>query len=135
MAEIIYRVPSDTVRYGYVEIKRQWPEDQETTPELLAAAYVSYVYAFQEEEQAATKRISEALSAPVSASQAPVEEKAKELLNEGLGGVTEVPAGDIVAHEATATSAPWVEVVDAKPKPWETGSEAPKASPVVSADW
>ena len=130
MAEIIYRIPSRTVQYGYVEIKRQWPEDQETTPELLAAAYVSYVYAFQKEEEAATKRIAEGLSAPVSAPQGAPEVKAQELLNEGLGGVTEVPEA-----EAVTESAPWTKKVDAKPKPWETGSAASKAAPKVTADW
>lgn len=123
MAEIIYRIPSRTVQYGYVEIKRQWPEDQETTPELLAAAYVNYVYAFQKEEGAATERIAEGLSAPVSAPQGALEEKAQELLHEGLGGVTELPEYPHPEDgpDIPPASAPWDKPAAAPAKkPWET---------------
>ncbi len=75
----------------------------------------------------------EATSAPVGGVRGLDEVRAQALLDEGLGGVTEVPAGDIVAHEGTATTAPWVEVVDAKPKPWEAEATAPKA--VVTEGW
>lgn len=70
------------------------------------------------------------VAAPVSASQEAPEEKAQAMLDEGLGGVTEVPAGDVVAHEEedelgfpsgnAPAEAPWEAKVDAKPKPWET---------------
>lgn len=79
------------------------------------------------------------VSAPVSASEEGYEElaqaNAQELLDEGLGGVTEISedGDDIIADNLEAEArAPWNSKVDAKPKPWETEATAPA---VVSEDW
>ena len=73
--------------------------------------------------------------------------EAQAILDRELGGVTEVSdphaEGGSQYYDPTegidladrSDGAPWESKVDAKPKPWETGSEAPKASPKVSADW
>jgi hypothetical protein len=158
MAELIFRIPSRTVQYGYVEMPLAMEPGM--SPEMIASAYVSYVYAFQKEEEATIKRLAEgvsvsdgaatpekpvtqASSAPEEPSRDDVEAQAQELLDKGLGGVTEVPEyggveGDALYNEAKA---PWVEpAVDAKPKPWETegrGAVSPEA-PMPDAtlnDW
>lgn len=129
MAEALFRIPSKAVQYGYVEFTQEMGG---LDPENLAYAYVNYVYAFQKAEQDAIKAIQEGVSAPVPASQPVTEEQAQRLLDEGLGGVTEVPEGDALYNEAAA---PWDKPqVDAKPKPWESGSAAP-AKPVVDEGW
>lgn len=124
MAEMIFRIPSRTVQYGYVEL----PVDLEdgSSPELIAAAYVSYVYAFQKEEEATVKRLAKGVSAPEKPSQGATEDQAKRLLDEGLGGVTEV----------SEDAAPWDKpAVDAKPKPWETEAKATAPAVDLGDDW
>ena len=82
-----------------------------------------------------------AVSAHLGASQEYSEEGARRLLEEGLGGVTELPEEDeydsaTEAKEAVQASAPWNQQVDAKPKPWETGEQAPEAPAVkLDPDW
>lgn len=86
-----------------------------------------------------------ATSAPVGGVQGLDEVRALALLDEGLGGVTEVPEDEYdSASEAKAATqertAPWTEpAVDAKPKPWETENLPPEAvvtSPaVLDAIW
>lgn len=78
----------------------------------------------------------EGLKAPVAAPEETPGQAAIRLLDEGLGGVTEI---DSVIEETIAKAAeieakaPWTEKVDAKPKPWETDVTASKA--VVSEGW
>jgi hypothetical protein len=143
MAEITYRIPSRTVQYGYVEVKRSWSDDEPTDPEMLAAAYVSYVYAFQKEEEATVRRIQdgvqEASEAALAASQPEVDhpvdpvDKAAQMVAEGLGGATEID--DVIEEtikkaEEIEAKAPWKQEVAAPKKPWETG-----AKPVATEDW
>jgi hypothetical protein len=119
MAEMIFRIPSRTVQYGYVELPLAL--EAGLSPEMIAAAYVSYVYAFQKEEEAAVKRIKDGVSAPVSAplpdDDDAVVDAAADALDKGLGGVTEVPEDGAVAPWATEAEAP-------KPKPWEKNQTA-----------
>jgi hypothetical protein len=80
------------------------------------------------------------VSATVRAPQAPGVEEAARLLEEGLGGVTELPEGtEDRSHEErpyVEDGKPWDQKVDAKPKPWEADeTQAPKPAVVVSADW
>ena len=81
------------------------------------------------------------VSAPQGASQEVSEAQAQRYLDEGLGGVTEVSEDDEYdsateakeAAQARTSDAPWDNKVDAKPKPWETGEQAP-AAPAVKLD-
>jgi len=134
---MIFRIPSRTVQYGYVEIKVDEP-DAAVSPETVAAMYVSYVYAFQKEEEATVGRIKKGVEAPLAASQPEVDqesagdlESAEKLLKEQLGAV-KIP--EEVDSDAES-QAPWEgeAEVETKPKPWETKAEPPK--PVVSSDW
>lgn len=136
MAEMIFRIPSKAVQYGYVEIPFTF--DSAPDAEMLAAHYVNYVYAFQKAEQDAIKAIQMDVSAPVAASQEASEEsfqgavetaqrEAQRLLSEGLGGVTEVPEGEALDvgddFAKDHPGAPWDKPqVDTPRKPWETGS-------------
>lgn len=137
MADALFRIPSRAITYGYVEI--QVPSEEGASPEMLAAQYVSYVYAFQKEEQATVDRLAKGLSAPQGVSQGETgqgdrdegdgqHEVAQELLKKELGA-TEVDARDGVAQ---AESAPWNKKVEPKAKPWEK-----KAKPTVDVgdDW
>jgi hypothetical protein len=153
MAEITYRIPSRTVQYGYVEVKRNWSDDEPTDPEMLAAAYVSYVYAFQKEEEATVRRIQdgvqEASEAALAASQPEVDhlvdpvDKAAQMLAEGLGGATEIedelgfPSGEAPVSIQADGTAPWKQEVATPKKPWETETEKPNrpVHPIVTPDW
>lgn len=142
MADAIFRIPSRTVQYGYVEISV--PAAPDAPPEMLAARYVSYVYAFQKEEEAAIERIKKGVSAPVTASQEAspgdpqaaaerlaggrsprtvdeANEMARQVIESELGPTTEVSDG-----------APWNQEVAPKRKPWETEASKPKAQ---TEDW
>lgn len=124
MADVTFRIPSKAVTYGYIEVLV--PASPEATPEMLAARYVNYVYAFQKEEQAALKRLQEATEAPVAASQeaeAAIHQEAVDRLSEGLSAT-------VVSEE----EAPWKNEVASKPKPWETGTAALKAAD-LGDDW
>ncbi len=109
MAEIEITLP--TVQYGNVKV-RATPEelgvnDISDSYELGVAAAV-YLNLFQQGfKHGATLDV----TAPQGAAQSEAGPSAQELLDEGLGGVTEVPEG----------AAPWDKpVVDAPAKPWET---------------
>ena len=149
MAEITYRIPSRTVQYGFVEVRRSWSDDEPTDPEMLAAAYVSYVYAFQKEEEATVQRLKDApsgaLKAPLAASEfkpdRPVDpvDKAAQIVAEGLGGATEVDSTEEISDDGQNSDempggiAPWEQDLARKSKPWEAEATAPKA--VVTEDW
>ena len=144
MAEIEITLP--TVQYGNVKVK--------ATPEELGIGDLSnadqvgmvtaiYLNLFlQGYRVGATYDVGptqEATSAPVSASKEAAAREAQRLLDEGLGGVTELPGdGPENMHGDPAPldpkSPPWNSTVDAKPKPWETEATAPKA-PVVTSEW
>jgi hypothetical protein len=142
MAEITYRIPSRTVQYGFVEVKRSWSDDEPTDPALLAAAYVSYVHAFQREEEATIQRLKDAPSgavkAPVAASRPEVDhpvdlvDKAAQMVAEGLGGATEIPEYEV----GDTVTVGGVEFTKHSEAPWEAKatSVAPKLKP-WEADW
>jgi hypothetical protein len=131
MAEMIFRIPSKAVQYGYVEMPVGMQDG--ASPELVAAAYVNYVYAFQKEEQATLQRLADGLAGvdPRDSIGDP-QQAAVAAIKEGLG-----------ATEVDESGAPWTKKVDAPKKPWETGPEADQPSPptrdvskpTVSADW
>ena len=134
MAEMIFRIPSRVVQYGYVELPLAMEPGM--SPEMIAAAYVNYAHAFQKEEEATIERLKEAVRAPVAPPKAPTTEQLYEgaedaikALDEGLGGVTEVPEGDGLYDIAAA---PWDTEAEApKPKPWEQK----ETTVVVSDEW
>ena len=138
MSEALFRIPSRTVTYGYVEIHVEG--DFGLSPEILAAHYVNFVHAFQKEEEATVQRLKDApsgaLKAPLAASQPEVDHpvdpvgRAAQIVIEGLGGATELSAAEA---ETTTQSAPWTEpAVATSKKPWETDVTAPA---VIDAAW
>lgn len=137
MTEALFRIPSRTVTYGYVEVSVDLGHSD---PEIIAATYVSWVHAFQKEELATIERLKDApsgaLKAPLATSQPEVDHpvdlmvKAAQIVAEGLGGATEISAAEA---ETTTQSAPWTEPAVATPKkPWETEVTAPA---VIDAAW
>lgn len=153
MSEALFRIPSRTVTYGYVEVSVDLGHSD---PEIIAATYVSWVHAFQKEELATIERLKDApsgaLKAPLAASQPEVDHpvdlmvKAAQMVAEGLGGATEIPehkVGDKVTVggiEFTKHSeAPWEAEVATPKKPWETGPkgvvDAAVKAAVVTEDW
>ena len=130
MAEIEITLP--TIQYGNIKIKatpEEWGLDTIADAPDVGVWAAIYLNLFQQGfKHGSTLDV----DARLSASREAVVEKAQELLDKGLGGVTEVPAGDVVAHETP----PWEkEAVAPKPKPWETGAQAAKPAPKVTADW
>jgi hypothetical protein len=122
---MIFRIPSRTVQYGYVELPLAMESGM--SPEMIAAAYVNYVHAFQKEEEATIERLKEAVRAPVAASTEADDLEAMraaiKALDKGLGGATEVvdPQDDGGLNHGAA---PWDATAEApKPKPWEVGDE------------
>lgn len=139
MSEIEITLP--TVTYGNVKV-RATPEelgvnDISDAYELGVASAV-YLNLFQQGfKHGATLDV----SAPQGASQEVSEAEAQELLDKGLGGVTEVPdestykSLDEQADTMTKSEgeAPWNQKVDTPKKPWETdGVTAPV---VLDASW
>lgn len=123
MSEALFRIPSRTVTYGYVEISVEG--DFGLSPEALAAHYVNFVHAFQKEELATIERLKDApsgaLKAPLAASQPEVDhpvdpvDKAAQMVAEGLGGAT------YLGESEETDAPPWEAKVAATPKkPWET---------------
>lgn len=141
MAEIEITLP--TVQYGNVKV-RATPEElgvDVSSPAAVGTATAIYLNLFTQgfkvgASMDVTASPTEGLSAPVSASESEVDRvvdetlKAAQMLSEGLGGASVVEASGI---------APWDDSdlkVASQPKPWETGSAAPKAAPkVTEADW
>ena len=146
MTEALFRIPSRTVQYGYVEISVEG--DFGLSPEALAAHYVNFIYAFQKEEEATVQRLKDApsgaLKAPLAASEPTPEEVAKQAIIEGLGPVTELPEADVAVVDEPGDplgrhlevkadgTAPWEAKVDAPKKPWEAEVTAPA---VIDAAW
>lgn len=129
MAEIEITLP--TVQYGNVKITatpEEWGiADIADAPDVGVWA-ATYLNLFAQGFKHGAKMD---VDGHLGASPEAFEGKAQELLNEGLGGVTEVPddGADVEAK------APWeAPAVDAKPKPWETGDK-PTATAVVSEGW
>lgn len=123
MAEAVFRIPSRTVQYGYIEVPQ--PIAEGASPEMLAAQYVNYVYAFQKEEEAAIKRLQEGVSAPQGASReadAALHQAAIQELQDGLGGVSKVEEYEDNPYpgESDPGEAPWDKPAAEVKKPWET---------------
>ena len=110
MSEVIFRLPSKGITYGYVEV-RATPEELGdagllASPEALGALYAQFTYAFLKGEQAAVQA---ALSGTADKYQAEAEADAEELIKSQLGGVA-------VSEDA----APWEKPTPtAMAKPWE----------------
>jgi hypothetical protein len=126
MAEIEITLP--TVQYGNVKVRATPEEFGFKLDEpgafgyALAIYQTSFTLGFKDGSQVD-------VVAPSGPSKSDEVTQAQALLNEGLGGVTEVPAAEA---ETVTESAPWTEKVDAKPKPWETNVTAPA---VLDATW
>lgn len=132
MAEIELTLP--TVQYGNVKV-RATPEElgvDIASPAAVGTATAIYLNLFTQgfkvgASMDVTASPTEGLSAPQGAPQEEAEPTVQELLNEGLGGVTEVP-GD---------APPWDKpAVDAPAKPWETDSKPVQSvSELISDEW
>lgn len=138
MAEIEITLP--TVEYANVKV-RATPEElgvELSSPAAVGTATAIYLNLFTQgfklgAAMDVTASPTEGLSAPVSASREAPEEKAQRLLDEGLGGVTELPGEEPQGAWAETDHAPWDQKVDTPKKPWEAGGQAPEA-PAVPAD-
>lgn len=143
MSEIEITLP--TVQYGNVKLTCQ-PEELDDlikSADTLGVATAVYLNIFTQGFKAGSQMD---VSAPQGASQHDDMVKAHELLDEGLGGVTEVRSVEqIMSDEGVDTidqarkiqerevSAPWEkDAVAPQPKPWETDVTAPV---VLDASW
>lgn len=125
MAEIEIIIP--TVQYGNVRVTAT-PEElgiKELDP--YATGYWAAIF-LNLATQGFKKGASEDLGGPKPAPAEPSAAQAAALLNEGLGGVTELPEGEYdsateakEAAQARTADAPWDNpAVDTPKKPWET---------------
>lgn len=124
VAEIEITLP--TVQYGNVKV-RATPEElgieDLTDASSVGIAAAVYLNLFTQGFKAGAQM---ELSADLAASQDADMVKAHDLLDEGLGGVTEV-AEDVP---------PWGKpAVDVRPKPWETEVTAPAVLDAVGDGW
>jgi hypothetical protein len=136
MAEIEIILP--TVQYGNVKVK--------ATPEELGLSSIGDSHALGVATAVYLNLFSQGFKVGASmdvvpglqeTSQGVSEAQAQRYLDEGLGGVTELPEdGPDGAGVDGDGAAPWDKPqVDGKPKPWESGSAAPADKPVVDSDW
>ncbi len=161
--KVTYRLPSKAIQYGFMEVEAD-SLDELPDPETLGQVYVNQVYAFLEGEQKGLNNLlAPKVEAAISKDEMDESGAAVEALVEGLGatvisedeavasyhgdGPGDVDASHLEAAEELTQMAqedglldepakPWDKKVDAKPKPWETESAAPKAAPkVASIDW
>lgn len=133
MSEIEITLP--TVQYGNVKV-RATPEElglsSVADADVLGTAAAIYLNLFRQGFEVGAKMD---VSAPVGYDHKVAEQQARELLNEGLGGVTEIDGQD-PEGPGEEPSAPWGKPqVDSKPKPWETGGTTPATKPVIGEDW
>lgn len=142
MAEIEILFP--TVQYGNVKLR--------ATPEELGLEGPADAYALGVQSAVLLNLFTQGFKvgsqldvsgAPASSAE-PTENEAQAAIQEIQSqlGATEVESGE-AAHDAAYSApdggpepAPWESTVDAKPKPWESGSVAPKVTPkVAEIDW
>lgn len=126
MSEIEITLP--TVQYGNVKV-RATPEElgvDIASPAAVGTATAIYLNLFTQgfkvgASMDVTASPTEGLKAPQGASQGEAGPSAQEMLDEGLGGVTEVDGLD-PQGPGEEPLAPWEKelLADAKPKPWET---------------
>lgn len=128
MAEIEITLP--TVQYGNVKIRgtaEEWGLDTIADAADVGVWAAVYLNLFQQGFKVGSQMdVSASVRAPLAAG---VEEAVK-LLDEGLGGVSELNQHPDDGPEEQ-DKAPWNSTVDAKPKPWETEGK----KPVVTEDW
>jgi hypothetical protein len=141
------------IQYGYVEIS---VPAGDASPEMLAAQYVSYVHAFQKEEQATVDRLAaapkeaapgdpRAAAGRLADGRSPrtvdeANEMARQVIEKELGSVTEVSeegeydsaAEAREATQARTAGAPWANKVQPKKKPWEQESQP---APTTGVGW
>lgn len=116
--EITYRIPSKKVPYGYLEFTAE--PGNLPDPEVLANEYAAYIKRYQAAEVAAFEA---APTKPVKlgpVDDSSVDEAAK-MLDDGLGGVTEV--------DEHSPAAPWDKTSDetetaTNDKPWDLDDSA-----------
>jgi hypothetical protein len=156
MSEILFRVPSRAVQYGYVEMPVIVEGDP--SPEVVASMYVSWIYAFQKEELATIERLkgggdvqmgdtrlASAIAESVADSRA-----IQEAFKDAPSGAVKAPlaasqpevdhpvdpvdkAAQMVAEGlGGATEIPWKQEVATPKKPWETEATTPV---VDTPDW
>jgi hypothetical protein len=150
LAEIEITLP--TVQYGNVKV-RATPEEfgfklDEPNAFGYALAIFQTVFTMGWKQGAQVD-----VTAPVGAAEADPVAKAQELLDEGLGGVTEVDSvrsvEEIMSDEdvdtvaearkiqerEAASRAPWNSTVDTPKKPWETEVTAPAVLDAIGEGW
>lgn len=114
--ELIYRIPSKKVPYGYIEIRDPAPINGMPDPTDLAEWYAQYIKAYQAAEVAAFEA---APKSPPKVEDKSVEEATK-MLDEGLGGVEEI--------DEDAPAKPWDKTSDetesTTEKPWDLDDSA-----------
>jgi len=138
MAEIEITLP--TVQYGNIKITatpEEWGLETIADAPDVGVWAATYLNLFTQGFKVGAAMD---VDAHLGASQGVTEAQAQRYLDEGLGGVTEVEEHGSAdeAKEATrarTAGAPWDQKVDAKPKPWESGSAAPAAKPVIDEGW
>lgn len=141
MSEIEITLP--TVAYGNVKV-RATPEElgvDIASPAAVGTATAIYLNLFTQgfkvgASMDVTASPTEGLSAPLAASQGEAGQSAQELLDEGLGGVTEVH-DEAEDYKNNSNKAPWDKpAVDASAKPWETDSKPVQSvSELISDEW
>ncbi len=106
MTEVIFRLPSKKVQYGYAEIKFDLrdEEGQLYPPEHLGAMYTSYFARFVEGEINGVEQVKEQLT----------QAEATQMLKDTLGA-TEVTEGE---------AKPWDKAAKTEDKPWEASASA-----------
>lgn len=130
VSEIIFRIPSNKVRYGYVEVKGTHTEmgvSSPVDPEAVAKQYIWYMKQFAAAEEAAFagKVEGPSLAAVLSLSPSALsEDEITDLVSKELHA-------SVISSEPNAK--PWSDDTNivSSPKPWEA---AAKAAPVED-DW
>lgn len=126
--KVTYRIPSKKVPYGYIEV--EWDKDDNVMPGPLDLAedYAQYILDYQAAEvqafeNPAARQIKKADKVDTSVADA------QKILNEGLGGVSEVDGDD--------PNAPWVDnpTADAEPDTSTTVNESNEKAQPSDDDW
>lgn len=144
MAEIEITLP--TVQYGNVKV-RATPEElgvDIASPAAVGTATAIYLNLFTQgfkvgASMDVTASPTEGLKAPQGAPEGEAGPSAQELLDEGLGGVTELSEGEATSVVEASGIAPWDDgdlKVDAPAKPWETDSKPVQSvSELIEDTW
>lgn len=138
MAEIIFRLPSKIVQYGYVEVKGT-PQEFGISGGLEDPNTIGWIYAtYMAEYLAGEKKGMDTVLGPQEPAQAPTEGVAKVKPSE-IAAEQEKAAEELLKKELGATvvsteEAPWKQdAPEPKAKPWEKNATAKPA--VADIDW